>query len=278
MTRTGEGRAGVPGGIDSTRPSSARVYDAILGGKDNYAADRVLRDDLAAVTPKPGALAAESRTFLLRVTRYLASTAEIDQFLDCGSGLPTLENTHEVAQRVNPDATVVYVDNDPTAIVHGRALLAENDSTHFVAADITEPEKLLADPSVARGLEWSRPIALYVLNTLHHIAGEHRIADLMARYVNTLPSGSYLALSHFCRPGAEDPEAAELADKMEAAYLGSMGTGWFRSRDEIASYFGGLDLLEPGLVPVADWWPDGPRSAPLEPFYRVLVGGVARKP
>ncbi|MCI2418985.1 SAM-dependent methyltransferase [Saccharopolyspora sp. K220] len=278
MTRTGGERTGVPGGIDSTRPSSARVYDAILGGKDNYAADRVLRDELAAVTPKPGVLASVSRAFLLRVTRYLASTANIDQFLDCGSGLPTLENTHEVAQRVNPDATVVYVDNDPTAIVHGRALLAENDSTHFVAADITEPDKLLAEPAVTRGLEWTRPIALYVLNTLHHISADHRLADLMARYINTLPSGSYVALTHFCRPGPEDPEASELADKMESAYLNSMGTGWFRSRDEIASYFGGLELLEPGLVTVAEWWPDGPRENPLEPFHRVLVGGVARKP
>lgn len=272
MTRTGDGRAG---GIDPTRPSSARVYDAILGGKDNYAADRVLRDELAAVTPMPGALAKDNRAFLQRVTRYLAGTVGIDQFLDCGSGLPTLENTHEVAQRVNPDAIVVYVDNDPTAIVHGRALLVENDSTHFVAADITDPEQLLGDRGVARGLDWSRPIGLFLFSTLHHISDEHRPRELMARYIDALPSGSYVAVSHFCRP--EDAEARELAGEMEKAYVGAMGTGWFRSREEIGGYFGGLDLLDPGLVPVAQWWPDGP-GEPANAFHRLLIGGVARKP
>jgi SAM-dependent methyltransferase len=278
MTRTGGGRTGTPGAINSMRPSIARVYDAILGGKDNYSSDRELRAKLATITPKPGALAAESRAFLLRVTRYLASTAGIDQFLDCGSGLPTLENTHEVAQRVNPDAIVVYVDNDPTAIVHGRALLAENNNTHFIAGDVTEPDKLLAEPPVARELDWSRPIALYTLNILHHVAAEHRLPELMARYIDALPSGSYLVLTHFCRPGPDDPEAAALAAKMEATYLDSLGSGWFRPRDEIASYFGDLELLEPGLATVAEWWPDGPRENPLEPFHRVLIGGVARKP
>jgi hypothetical protein len=275
MTRTGGGCAAVPGGIDPTRPSSARVYDAILGGKDNYAADRVLRDELAAVTPEPGALAKDNRAFLLRVTRYLAGTVGIDQFLDCGSGLPTLENTHEVAQRINSDATVVYVDNDPTAIVHGRALLAENDRTHFVAGDIREPQELLSDRSVGRGLDWSRPIALYMISTLHHISEEYRPRDLMARYIDALPSGSHVTISHFCRP--EDPDAAKLADQMESAYLGTMGTGWFRSREEIAGCFGGLEMLEPGLVAVADWWPDGPRDGPLNAFHQLLVGAVARK-
>ncbi|GAA0525878.1 hypothetical protein GCM10011581_13950 [Saccharopolyspora subtropica] len=279
MARTGDGRVGVPAEIDSTRPSSARVYDALLGGKDNYAADRKVRDKLAAITPKPGALARENRAFLLRITRYLAGTCGVDQFLDCGSGLPTQENTHEVAQRINPDATVIYVDNDPTAIVHGRALLAENDRTHFVAGDLTEPARLLADPGVARGLDWSRPIALYLLGILHHVGDEHRPAELVARYVEALPRGSYVAISHFCRPDPADASATELADKMERAYLGSeMGTGWFRPHAEIATCFGGLDLLEPGLVPVTDWWPDGPRTEPVEPYHRLLVGGLARKP
>ncbi|MEV6232269.1 SAM-dependent methyltransferase [Saccharopolyspora shandongensis] len=274
MTRTGEGRGGVPSGIDPTRPSSSRVYDAILGGKDNYSADRGLRDALAEVAPEPGALAKDNRAFLQRVTRYLAGTVGVDQFLDCGSGLPTLENTHEVAQRVNPDAAVVYVDNDPTAIVHGRALLVENDGTHFVAADITDPQHLLAERPVARSLEWSRPIALFLFSTLHHIADEDGPEELMARYIDALPAGSYVGISHFCRP--EDAEAARLADLMEEAYLGAMGSGWFRSREEIERYFCGLELLEPGLVPVATWWPDGP-GAPVNAFHRLLIGGVARK-
>ncbi|MER7014086.1 SAM-dependent methyltransferase [Saccharopolyspora sp. NPDC000359] len=268
----------VSGGIDPERPSSARLYDAVLGGKDNYASDRAVVDDLLAVAPGLGELARDNRAFLVRAVRYLAGTVGIDQFLDCGSGLPTAENLHQIAQRANSDATVVYVDNDPLVAAHGRALLTENENVRFAVGDLTDPAGLLADPVVARGLDWSRPIALLQLSTLHHVPDEVGVPELVARYLDALPPGSFLVLSHLFQPGAEDPEAGALAARLEATFLRSaLGSGRFRTRAEITACFAGAEVLEPGLVVLADWWPDGPRAAPLEPVRRLLLGGVARK-
>ncbi|RKT85285.1 S-adenosyl methyltransferase [Saccharopolyspora antimicrobica] len=276
MTRTGEA---IPGGINPERPSIARVYDAVLGGKDNYASDRAVAGELLSVAPGLGELARDNRAFLVRATRYLAGTVGIDQFLDCGGGLPTADNLHQVAQRANPHATVVYVDNDPMVVAHGRALLTENEDVRYVAGDLADPEALLADPVIARGLDWSRPIALLQLCTLHHLPDEVRVAELMARYFDALPSGSYLVLSHLFRPGAEDPEAAELAERLEPVFLRSaLGSGRFRTREEIAACFAGAELLDPGLVTLSDWWPDGPRAERPAPARRLLLGGIARKP
>ncbi|MGB9282012.1 MAG: SAM-dependent methyltransferase [Pseudonocardiaceae bacterium] len=268
----------VPAYIDTTKACIARVYDAALGGKDNYEIDREVIRQVKQVAPEVGKMAWDGRNFLIRVTRFIASKTGVTQFLDCGSGLPTAENTHQVAQRIQPDARVVYVDNDPTVLAHGRALLAENDQTCFSAADIFTPAEVLNDEVVRSHLDFSEPIALFQLNTLHHYDGEPSPQRIMAEYIDALPSGSYVALCHFFDP--EDAgELSELARKTEQIFLHSpMGSGWFRTRTEIEGMLPGLELVEPGLVRCADWWPDGPQIQPLDPVQHCVVGAVGRKP
>lgn len=265
--------------IDTTKPSIARCYDAALGGKENYEVDREFIRQLERVAPEIGRMTWDNRKFLIRVTRFLAGEAGITQFLDCGSGLPTAENTHQVAQRVRPDARVVYVDNDPIVLAHGRALLEENDRTHFSAADIFEPGQVLNDTIVRTYLDFSAPVALFQLGTLHHYDGERSPQSIMAEYVEALPSGSYVVISHFCDPETTR-ELSELARRMEQVFLqGPLSSpGAFRTRAEIGGMFPGLKLVEPGLVRCVDWWPDGPRLEPLDLIQECLVGAVGRKP
>ncbi len=267
----------IPVHIDTTKASIARVYDAALGGKDNYEVDRELVRRLAQLVPDIGQYAWDERNFLIRVTRFLAGEVGITQFLDCGSGLPTAENTHQVAQRIQPDARVVYIDNDPVVLAHGRALLEENDQTYFSAADIFEPRQVLNDEIVRKHLDFSEPIALFQLGTLCHYDGERSPQSIMQEYIDALPSGSYVAICHFFDP--ETPsELSELARKMEQIFANSPLGGVFRTRAEIEGMFPGLELIEPGLTWCAEWWPDGPRIKPLAPAQHTLVGAVGRKP
>ena len=220
----------------------------------------------------------DHRAFLVRAVRFLAGEAGIDQFLDCGSGLPTAENTHQAAQRLNPEARVVYVDNDPTVVAHGRALLEENDQTFFAPADLTEPRQVLDDPVVTRNLDFTRPIALLQLGTLHHYdeSGPLSCVEIMKQYIDALPSGSYVALSHFFDPQNED---SELARRMENVFLHSpLGSGTFRTEEQILAMMPGLDLIDPGLTLCVQWWPDGPQLRPLVAAQRCIVGVVGRKP
>ncbi|HEU0089290.1 MAG TPA: SAM-dependent methyltransferase [Pseudonocardiaceae bacterium] len=263
--------------IDTTKASIARVYDAFLNGKDNYEIDREVVRRVRQVAPEAGQMAWDNRDFLIRVTRFIAGQAGITQFLDCGSGLPTAENTHQVAQRIQPDASVVYVDNDPVVLAHGRALLEENDRTHFSAADIFEPHQVVGDEVVRKYLDFSQPIALFQLGTLHHYEGERSPASIMAEYIAALAPGSYVAISHFLDPETE--EHSQLARRMEYVFRHSpMGSGVFRTRAEIEAMFAGLELVEPGLTRCADWWPDGPRIKALTPVQHCIVGAVGRKP
>jgi hypothetical protein len=169
----------------------------------------------------------------------------------------------------------VYVDNDPVVLAHGRALLEENDQTHFSAADIFEPCQVLNDEIVRKYLDFSEPIALFQIATLHHYDGERSPQSIMTEYIDALPSGSYVAIGHFF-----DPEtSSEFARKMEQIFLhGPMGSGWFRTRTEIEGMFPGLEMVDPGLVLCADWWPDGPRLKPLTPAQHTVVGAVGCKP
>lgn len=267
----------VPVYIDTTKASIARVYDAFLFGKDNYEIDREVLRRVQRVAPEAATLAWDNRAFLVRASRFVASQTGITQYLDCGSGLPTAENTHQVVQRLQPEATVVYIDNDPVVLAHGRALLEENDQTHFIAEDIFEPEQILANEVVVKHIDFTQPVALFQLGTLHHYDGERSPADIMKAYIDALPSGSYVALSHFFDPQTE--EHSELARRMEDTFLHSpMGTGLFRTRDEILAMLPGLELIEPGLTLCADWWPDGPRIKPLDQVSHCIVGAVGRKP
>jgi S-adenosyl methyltransferase len=263
--------------IDTTKASIARVYDAFLGGKDNYEIDREVLRRVLKVAPEARQLAWDNREFLIRVTRFVASQTGITQYLDCGSGLPTAENTHQVAQRLNPDSRVVYIDNDPVVLAHGRALLEENDQTHFVSADIFKPEEIIENELIRKYLDFSQPIALFQLGTIHHYGGDRTPRDIMQAYVDALPSGSYVAISHFFDP--EITEHSELARRMEDVFLHSpMGTGLFRTRAEIEGMFPGLEFIEPGVTLCVDWWPDGPRIKSLDPVQYCIVGGIARKP
>jgi hypothetical protein len=267
----------VPAYIDTTKASIARVYDAFLNGKDNYEIDREVFHRVQQVAPECALLAWDNRQFLIRVTRFIAAETGIKQFLDCGSGLPTAENTHQVAQRIQPDSRVVYVDNDPTVITHGRALLVDNEKTFFSAADIFSPHEVLNDEIVRKQLDFDEPIALFQLGTLHHYDGERSTQSIMAEYVDALPAGSYVAISHFFDPETTN-ELSRLARKMERVFIHSpMGSGRFRTRAEIEGMFPGLELIEPGLVRCVEWWPDGPRIKPLDPVQHCIVGAVGRK-
>lgn len=266
-----------PVGVDPTRASIARVYDAFLGGKDNYEIDRQVMFGVLKAAPEARDLATENRNFLIRACRFLAAQSEVNQFLDCGSGLPTAENTHQVVQRINPDARVVYVDNDPVVLAHGRALLEENDQTHFVAADIFEPKDILENEEIRKHIDFSQPLVLLQMGTLHHYNGPHeQQVEIMSEFVDALPSGSYVGLSHFLDP---ENEYSGVARKMEHMFLHSpMGSGVFRTSGEIEAMFPGLDLVDPGVIRCADWWPDGPRLKPLSQAQHCIAGGVGRKP
>lgn len=266
-----------PLGIDTSRPSIARVYDAMLGGKDNFAVDRELLAHLEQTAPEIRDLARANRAWLTRAVRWLAQDAGVDQFLDIGSGLPTNENTHQVAQRVDSDATVIYVDNDPVVSAHGRALLEDNDHTLFINGDLTRPDEVLGDPALVRLLDFDRPIALLQCMTLHHLPDTEAVRQLMARYIAALPSGSYVGITHGERPYHEDAEDDRILTTARDAEAVSSGFT-LRTRDEIRSLLPGLELVEPGLVPVNEWWPEGPRLEDDGYMVQLLIGVVARKP
>jgi len=267
-----------PVGVDTARASIARVYDASLGGKDNYDVDRSALGEILEIAPRQGDVSVMNRRWLHRVTRYLAGTVGIDQFLDVGAGLPTVGNTHEIAQQQNPEAHVVYVDNDPVCNAHGRVLLEQNDYTHFIPADLTEPDTLLERQDVRKYLNLNRPIALILCGILHHVDTELDPTGIALRYIEKLPAGSYVAITHFWNPN-DGSEQDELAKELQRRFTEKgLGSGWYRTRDEIEQYFGDLEILEPGLVELDDWWPAGPPVRTRLPEERVMLGGVGYKP
>ncbi|WP_407555495.1 SAM-dependent methyltransferase [Streptomyces sp. Pv4-95] len=268
----------VPSFIDATEPSIARVYDAFLNGTDNYEVDRAVVRGVLKAAPEAADLAVENRAFLIRACRFLAGQSGITQYLDCGSGLPTAENTHNVVQRINSDSRVVYVDNDPLVLTHSRALLEDCENSVVVSEDIFEPEMLLQNEVVESHLDWNKPIALLQMGTLHHYNGEHARTrkDIMRAYIDALPSGSYVAISHFLDP---EDEYSATARRMEDMFLHSMmGSGTFSTRAELEELFNGLEMVDPGLMRCADWRPDGPHLKQLNAAQRCIAGGIALKP
>ncbi len=260
--------------IDPNRPSVARIFNALLGGKDNYQVDRDVRDRLLTRAPALGDLAWDVRSFAGRVTRFLAGEGGVRQFLDCAPGMPNNENTHQVAQRENPEATVVYAATDPIVLAHGRALLAENDRTHFVDADFRYPEQIFEHPTVRKCLDLAEPVAVFHVGTIQYVSDARQPAEILAGYVDRIPSGSYVVLAHAYDPGdgSFTPELREIYQNSE------IGLGYFRGRPQILSLLDGLELIEPGLIAVSDWWPDGPRVKAQDPVQRLALGAVARKP
>jgi hypothetical protein len=262
--------------VDPTKASIARVYDVFLGGKDNFEVDREVAGQVIEQIPQTLRFAQEHRAWLIRAVRFLAK-ADVDQFLDCGSGLPTAENTHQAVQRVNPEARVVYVDIDPIVASHGRALLEANENTRFVVGDLTRPRELLRDPVISGHLDLSRPVGLIQCSTIHHVADEQGPHEIMREYVELLPSGSYLALTHWHDP-ADGSEGSQIARYISEVFNNSsMGSGSFRSREEIERFFTSLEFVEPGLTLLRDWWPDGPNLRPPDGVDSIVLAGVARK-
>jgi hypothetical protein len=260
----------VPPDVDTSKPSVARVYDAILGGKDNFAVDREVAAEAVNAMGDGGSGARLNRAALGRAVRFMAEQG-VAQFLDLGSGLPTVQNTHEIAQAADPAARVVYVDNDPSAYLHGRALLADDASTTVVLADIREPDTLLAMPGVTRFIDFSRPVGLILNAVIHHVLDEEDPYGIVERYKEVLAPGSYMQLTHF-----SDSSPQAMAN--EQVLRQSLGRGQTRSREQIARFFDGLDLVEPGLVYLPQWRPDEPVSLPLDPGGKLMLVGVGRKP
>lgn len=257
---------------DPRTPNPARVYDALLGGKDNFAVDREVADRLAAAKPALLSNVRANRQYLGRVTKYLATEAGIRQFLDLGTGLPNQDATHEVAQRAAPDARVVYVDNDPVVLSHARALLvgSPDGATDYLDEDIRDPDIILA--RAARTLDFTKPVAIMLLGVLYMIPDADRPYDIVATLMNAVPSGSYLAISH---PASDvDGEAAAEAARQYNASLPTTQTN--RTREQVTRFFDGLELLEPGVVQLNRWRPD-----PGDPDPGVAISswaGLARKP
>ncbi|MFY1632888.1 SAM-dependent methyltransferase [Solwaraspora sp. WMMB335] len=267
-----------PVGVDTTRPSVARVYDYMLGGKDNFAVDRQAGQMALQITPDGPYAARANRGFLRRAVRHLVADHGIRQFLDIGSGLPTQGNVHEIAHQVDPQVRVVYVDSDPMVLAHGHALLANSPMTTVVQADARYPQQLLRDPEIQSMIDFEQPVGLLMLGFLHHLADAEDPGAIATAYRDSLPAGSYLAITHFHNPGERHPEAAKKAQVVEKIFNQTMGTGRWRQYDEIVSYFGDFELLEPGLVPLADWRPepDEALSAQTDTYY-TFVGAVARR-
>jgi S-adenosyl methyltransferase len=267
-----------PPGIDTKKPSIARVYDFMLGGKDNFAIDRQVGELALQITPDGPEAARANRAFLRRVIRYLTAEAGIRQFLDIGSGLPSQGNVHEIAQAVDPTARVVYVDSDPIVLAHGRALLGSNDTTKVIQADLRQPEDILDHPDVHALIDFKQPVGLLLFAILHHLKDSEDPGGVAARLRDALPSGSYVAISHFHNPGDAHPDASKKAVVVEKIFNETLGTGRWRTHDEILGYFGDFEVLEPGLVPLAEWRPEQGETFEQPDTHYTFVGGLARKP
>ncbi|MFP5021868.1 SAM-dependent methyltransferase [Pseudonocardia phyllosphaerae] len=270
VNRNSDARPGwVPDEIDVTRPSVARVYDFYLGGSHNFEVDREFAAGVLDVLPEMAVVAQQNRKFLRRVVQYLCAQG-IDQFLDLGSGIPTAGNVHEVAAAACPGARVLYVDNDPVAVSHSRALLTDDDTTEVLAADLTHPRSVLDDPLTRRHLDLSRPVALLLVSVLHFVGDERDPAGLVRAYADALAPGSHVVITH-----ASDIGNAAATDA-QALYNRDRSPNAMRMRDtgEVEALFGDLTLLEPGVVRIPSWRPE-PDSLPGRDDYPGLAG-VAR--
>jgi S-adenosyl methyltransferase len=257
--------------FDASRPHVARVYDYLLGGKENFAADRVIGDRMLASIPAVQLGVRAQRDVLGRVVRYLVGEVGLRQLLDIGSGLPTADNVHEIAQRIDPATRVVYLDNDPIVLSHAEALLADDTATFAVDGDLRDPDGILAHPDLRKYLDWEQPIGLLMCGILHYILDEENPAQVVATLYHALPSGSYVFIHHLL--ATQDPAAAILQDQMRSG----LGRAQFRTTDEVLRLFDRLELVEPGLVLVPDWRPEPPTIRD-HPVLEMACVGVARKP
>jgi hypothetical protein len=237
--------------VDPAKPSVARMYDYFLGGKDNFAADRQAAEEVSKALPTVAGVARSNREFLRRAVRHVAGRG-VGQFLDLGAGLPTQGNVHEIAQSVDPDAHVVYVDNDPVVTSHGRALLARDEHTAVVQADMRDSRRVLGDPTVETLIDFDRPVCVLFVAVLHFLADEEDPAGLVREYTGALPPGSHVILSH---AAVEERRNIRVGD----AYRSASASAPFvaRTREQVAALLDGLEIVEPGVVRLHEWRPEG---------------------
>lgn len=271
------------GVVDQSKPSIARVYDYLLGGKDNYPVDQEIGDHFKINLPGSVAIAFGNRQALVRAVRDIARSG-VKQFIDLGSGLPTADNVHQIAARYAAGAKVVYVDNDPIVLAHGRSLLATDENTIVIQADVREPEKVRHSDEVRRLIDFDQPVAVMFSAILHHLNDDEDPRGVVSYWRDRIPPGSQVFISHFRSGGNAETEAAE--QKLQSTF----GRGRWRTDDEIRELFGDLEILEPGIVPAVLWRPDAPgeSEAPISSigtaereltvWDQLICAGLARKP
>ncbi|MGI5221089.1 SAM-dependent methyltransferase [Nocardia sp. CA-290969] len=271
------------GVVDQSKPSIARVYDYLLGGKDNYPVDQEIGDHFKINLPGSVAIAFGNRQALVRAVRDIARSG-VEQFIDLGSGLPTADNVHQIAARYAAGAKVVYVDNDPIVLAHGRSLLATDENTTVMQADVREPEKIRNSDEVRRLIDFDKPVAVVFSAILHHLNDDEDPHGVVSYWHDQIPSGSQVFISHFRSGGNAETEAAE--QKLQSTF----GRGRWRTDEEIRDLFGDLEVLEPGIVPAVLWRPDTPDESDssirsigsadreLTVWDQLISAGLARKP
>jgi hypothetical protein len=263
-----------PDDVSFDRPNVARMWDYFLGGAHNFAIDRQAAEAAIKLYPDLPLVAQVTRALLRRVVRFLLSQG-VDQFLDIGSGIPTAGNVHEIAQRVNPAARIVYIDIDPVAIAHSRAILEGTARAVAIQADARRPDEIVGHPEVRGGLDWTRPIGLLAFALLHFVPDNEEARRMLQVLRDALPSGSYLALTHATADGVD----AATAERGEQLYRRTSAPLHFRTRDEIASLFEGMELVEPGVVYVPQWRPASDDNLLLDqPVRSANYAGVGRIP
>jgi S-adenosyl methyltransferase len=255
-------------GTDPAQPAAARIYDYLLGGKDNYAVDRAAADRVLTVAPDQRRLARANRAFAIRAVRVLGA-AGLTQFIDLGTGFPTSPSVHESARESDPSARVVYVDYDPVVRVHNEALLASDDRVVSVQADIRQPEVILGHPDVVRLIDFSQPVGVLCVAVLHLVPDADDPWGIIARFRDRMCPGSCLVLSQFTSDS--DPDAMA---ELRAVAAGTAVETYFRPRSQIQRLFSGFELLEPGLTDVQEWRPESVTA----PTRLKIAGAVGRKP
>ena len=261
--------------FDASVPNAARVYDFFLAGKDNFAADRELAQKILAVLPDTAVVCRDNREFLQRSVRFLAGEAGIRQFLDIGTGLPTMGNVHEIAQATAPGSRVAYVDYDPVVLSHASALLANDRDVAVVEGDLRAPEAILADAGVRQLIDFGQPVAVLLVAVLHFVTDADRPYEAVRTLVDALPHGSYLVLSH----STPDAVSDDVTEAMKDIYSGASAQAAPRPFEDVAKFFDGLELADPGLVDVRLWRQDlSPHRPSRPPVRSLLYGGVALKP
>ncbi|HWE88428.1 MAG TPA: SAM-dependent methyltransferase [Pseudonocardiaceae bacterium] len=260
----------IPPGVDITKPSAARVYDYYLGGACNLQVDREFAKQVLAVLPEARDFARLNRAFLHRAVRWLARQG-VRQFIDIGSGVPTVGHTHEIAQSVDPSCRVVYVDNEPVAVAHSELLLADNDRTTVLHADLRDPDAVLRSPTTRELIDFDQPVAVMMLALLHFVPDTDDPSGIIGRYRSAMAPGSYLVLSH-----ATDEGVGQRTERAASMYKNTTNPANLRTRARITELFAGFDILEPGVVFTPQWRPESDADAE-DPERALALAAVGRK-